>query len=51
MPSPTMMPPPRFGPDVRPAGPMMPRENNYFRNSMNGGPNMMMPSPNQMPPH
>jgi hypothetical protein len=45
MPSPTMMPP-RFGPDVRPTGAMMSRENHFIRNFMNGGPNMMMPSPN-----
>ena len=50
MPSPAMMPP-RFGPEVRPVGPMMQRENNFFRNFMNGGQNMMMQSPNQMPPY
>jgi hypothetical protein len=45
MPSPTMMPP-RLGTDIRPPAPMMPRENPYVRNFMNGGGNMMMPSPN-----
>ena len=48
MPSPAMMPP-RFTPDVRPPG-LMPRENHFLRNFMNGGGNMMMPSPNQLPP-